>query len=136
VSTGTIGLIADSKLRQTAISLFNDPLLETITQEGQGSDLRKVFRETAPADVQHALLKNCGDTYIEAGNYSGIKQSIDYPCALGLPAERMTLAAEMLRGHPGLLPGLQLRFADVETGLMDLETNNVTVLRNLREIAK
>ncbi len=37
---------------------------------------------------------------------------------------------------PLLLPALKLRFADVETAITDLETNNTVVLRNLRDIAR
>ena len=136
VSTGAIGLIADAKLRQTAISVFTNPLFDVISQEGKDSGLRKVFRETAPADIQHALLKKCGDSYVEPGNFAGIAGSLDYECSLGVSAASIEAAALALRTHPALLPALKLRFADVETAITDLETNNTTVLSNLREIAQ
>jgi ribosomal protein S10 len=136
VSTGAIGLIADAKLRQTAISVFTNPLFDVISQEGKDSGLRKVFRETAPADIQHALLKRCGDTYVEPGDFVHIAGSLDYECSLGLASASIEAAATALKTHPALLPALKLRFADVETAITDLETNNTVVLRNLRDIAR
>ncbi len=136
VSTGTIGLIADTKLRQTAISVFTNPLFDVISQEGKDSGLRKIFRETAPADIQRALIKRCGDTYVEPGDFTQIAESLDYECSLGLAAASIEAAAMALRTNPALLPSLKLRFADVETAITDLETNNIVVLRNLRGIAR
>ena len=136
VSTGAIGLIAETKLRQTAISVFTNPLFDVISQEGKDSALRKIFRETASAGSQHALLKKCGDTYIEPGNFAGIAGSLDYECSLGVSAASIEADARALKTHPELLPALKLRFADVETAITDLATNNTTVLSNLREIAQ
>ncbi len=107
-----------------------------ISQEGKDSDLRKVFRETASADVQHALLKKCGDAYVEPGDFARIAGSLDYECSLGLAAASIEAAATALKTHPALLSALKLRFADVETAITDLETNNTVVLRNLRDIAR
>ncbi|HMM68793.1 MAG TPA: DUF6090 family protein, partial [Dokdonella sp.] len=45
VSTGTISLIADQQLRETAISIFTTPLLDQITQRGMESAYRTLFRE-------------------------------------------------------------------------------------------
>jgi hypothetical protein len=134
VSTGAIGLIADPKLRQTAISVFTNPLFDVISQEGKDSGLRKVFRETASAEMQHALLKKCGDAYVEPGDFARIVGSLDYACSVDLPAASIEPTATALRAHPALLPALKLRFADVETAITDLETNNTAVLHNLREL--
>lgn len=136
VSTGAISLIADTKLRQTAISVFTNPLLDVISQEGKDSAVRKVFRETVSADVQHALLNRCGDSFVEPGNFAGIVHSLDYACSLDVPAASVEAAARELRSHPALLPALKLRFADVETAITDLGTNNVIMLNNLRDIAQ
>lgn len=136
ISTGAIGLIADPNLRQTAVSVFTNPLFDVISQEGKDSDLRKIFRQTAPARVQHALLKNCGDAPVEPGDYTQIAGSLDYPCTLELSPGEVAVAASALKGAAELAPALQLRFADVETAITDLQTNNLTMLQNLRAIAK
>jgi hypothetical protein len=57
-------------------------------------------------------------------------------CPLGLPAAEIEAAAVALKTHPAMLRAMKLRFADVETAIKDLETNNTVVLRNLRDIAR
>jgi hypothetical protein len=86
--------------------------------------------------VQHALLRKCGDAYVEPGDFTRIAGSLDYECSLGLAAARIEAAAMALKTHPALLPALKLRFADVETAITYVETNNTVVLHNLRDIAR
>lgn len=136
ISTGAIGLITDTNLRQTAVSVFTNPLFNVITQEGKESNLRKIFRETTPAGIQHALLKNYGDAIVEPFDLTHIAGSLDYPCTLDLPPGRLAAAASKLKGNAALVPALQLRFADVETAITDLQINNLTMLQNLRAIVK
>jgi hypothetical protein len=57
-------------------------------------------------------------------------------CSPGLPAAEIEAAAAALKTHPAMLRAMKLRFADVETAITDLETNNTVVLRNLRDIAR
>jgi hypothetical protein len=135
VATGDIGLIADRRLRETALTFYADPTIDATTDEGKNSEYRKAFRRAAPADVQRALLKNCGDLVIEPGDYAKIVGSINYACALDLPAETIAAAAERLRADPALLPALQLRFADLETAILNLQQGSPGLLGNLRAIA-
>ena len=134
VSTGTIGLIADPRLREMALITYVDPLVRSIAEEGTRSEYRLLFRRSVSADVQHALLRNCGDRDAPLLDYAGIVGSIDYPCALDLPAEKVTEAAAALRGRDQLVPSLQLRFADIETALSNL-TADPGYLQALGEVA-
>ena len=134
-STGMISLIADQKMRQTAIMVYASPLLEQTLNEGKLSQYRELFRKTVSAQVQQALLKQCGDRYVPPLDYAGIVKSLDYPCTLGLPAEKVRVAADALRSQATLIPTLQLRFADVETALVNLQVYSTTLRQNLREIA-
>ncbi|MEQ9315075.1 MAG: hypothetical protein RLN72_04430 [Henriciella sp.] len=135
ISTGEIGLIADGRLRTTAISLFTTDLFDVIAVEGRGAPIREIFRRQTPANVQQALLANCGDRFEPAGDYEAIRGSLAYPCEIGLPPDDLAEAAASLRADPGLVEALRLRFADLETAITDLEHVNQTVLTNLREIA-
>lgn len=135
VSTGAIGLIADQKLRETAILVFTTPLFDLISDEATQSEYRELFRTMVPATAQRALLRNCGDRFAAPGDYVAIVGSLDYDCALDLPAETIRAAAAALRNNERAIPALQLRFADIETALVDLGPNNVAVLQNLRDIA-
>jgi hypothetical protein len=134
VSTGTISLIADQQLRETAISIFTTPLLDQITQRGMESAYRTLFRENVPAEIQEALLARCGDHYATVLDYASIVGAIDYPCTLGLPAEKVRAAANALKALPRLVPALQIRFADTQSALTDLQQANAVVLNSLRAI--
>ncbi len=123
ISTGTIGLIADQRLRSTAITIFNNTEMETAREGTVSSDYRKEFRRTTPARVQHALLQRCGDRLVTPGDYKLIVGSLDYPCTTGLPSSQVGAAAAALRANPALLPGLQQRFADLETADRNLRNN-------------
>jgi hypothetical protein len=135
VSTGTIGLIADQKLRETAIIVFTSPLFEEITVDGQESEYRELFRRAVSKDVQHELQAKCGDRYVELLDYAGIVKSLDYPCKLDLPAAKISAAAAALRANADFVPSLQLRFADVETAIGNLRDYNPVLYANLLEIA-
>ena len=120
VSTGTIGLIADPQLREIALITYVDNPVPGIANAAERSEYRALFRRSVSADVQHALLENCGDRDAPVLEYAGIVGSIDYACSLDVPAERVSRAAAALRKQDQLVPALQLRFADIETALANL----------------
>ena len=134
VSTGAIGLITDQKLRQTAIGVYSTTLMDQTMEESKQSEYRQIFRKALSAQVQQALMEKCGDRIIVPLDYAGIVDSLDYPCTLDLPAERIKSAAQALRSREGLLASMQLRFADLGTVLVNLQQYNVALLRDLREI--
>lgn len=135
ISTGEIGLIGDETLRTTAINLFTTDLLDVIAQEGREAPLRTIFRRKVPADVQAALLRECGDRFVPVGDYEAIRSSLAYPCELGLTGEAIASAAQLLKADDTLTEALQVRFADVETAIADLEQVNAVMVENLRDIA-
>jgi len=135
ISTGTIGLIRDQTLRDTAMRVYNMPTIDNTVREGMQSRYREAFRMSVPNDVQRALAKQCGDHYIETGDYAAIPGSLDYPCTTGLPEQAIGEAARALRSNPNLLPALRLRIADIETRIVDLTNNNRSILDNLHAVA-
>ena len=132
VSTGTIGLIADQALRETAGNVFAAPWLDQIAEQTRNSEYRKLFRESVPADVQEALLARCGDGFGTLLDYATINGSIDYPCTLELPVEKMHAAADALKAQPRFVPALRIRFADNQTALTDLKSANGDTLKTFR----
>ncbi len=135
VATGDIGLIADRRLRETALTFYGDPTIDIVTNEARTSEYRRVFRRATPADVQRALLDDCGDRIIQPGDFEGIVGSINYECELDLPAAKIATAAARLRADPVLVSALQLRFADLETAILNLEQGTPGLLENLRAIS-
>jgi hypothetical protein len=135
ISTGTIGLIREQKLRDTAMRLYNSPVIDNTVREGMQSPYREAFRMGVPTEAQRTLAKTCGDHYTEVGDYAGIKGVLDYPCSSGLSEKDIEQAAKALRSIPNLVPLLRLRVADIETRLVDLTNNNRSIMDNLRAIA-
>ncbi len=136
ISMGEIGLIADETLRTTAIALFTTTLLDVIALEGRHTPIRELFRRKVPANIQAAALRQCGDRFVPIGDYNGIKGSLSYPCELGLPPDDFSRVADLLRAEETLIEALQIRFADVETAITDLETVNAPMVETLRDIAR
>lgn len=58
-----------------------------------------------------------------------------YPCTLGLPAVKVRTAANALKALPRFVPALQVRFADTQSSLTDLQQANRTVLKSLRSMS-
>jgi Family of unknown function (DUF6090) len=135
ISTGSIDLISDQTLRNTAVEIYTSTLFDEISRDGQKSEYREVFRRAVSKDVQRALLKQCGDRFMEPLDYVLIIKSLDYACTLDVPAEKISAAAASLRAKTELVPALQFRFADVETALADLDFYNPKLNKNLRKIA-
>ena len=133
VSTGTIGLITNQKMRDTAMMVYATTLIDQTLEEGKQSEYRLIFRRTLPAQVQQALLERCGDKVITLLDYAGIVHSLDYPCTLDLPEETIRAAAQALRTRDGLVPALRLRYADTGTVLFNLLESNSALVDNLRE---
>ena len=136
LSTGTIGLIHDPLLRDTAIRLYNITTFDNMTREGSQSRYREAFRMSLPNDVQRALGRNCGDHVIRPGDYAAMRGNLDYPCRTGLSALQIAASAKALRSNPDIVPFLRLRIADIETRMFDLTGNNRELMENLGAIAK
>jgi hypothetical protein len=134
VSTGTIGLITDQGLRQTAIGIYSTTIIDQTMDESRQSEYRLLFRRTLSARVQQALLDRCGDRIVPPLDYAAMLRSLDYPCTLGLPAQETEAAARALRARPGFEEALRLRFADVGTVLANLQNYNVALLKDLRAL--
>ena len=136
ISTGNISLIRDQILRDTAMRLYNVATIENLALEGLHSRYREAFRMSLPNEVQGALSKNCGDRYIQAGDFSRIHGILDYPCSTGLSAQVIAESARALRANPELVPLLRLRIADIDTRLGDLIVNNRQILQGLQTVVK
>jgi hypothetical protein len=135
-STGTIGLIRDQTLRDTAMRLYNIAIFDNLVREGMQSRYREVFRMSLSNDVQRALGKRCGDRYIRPGDYAAIRGDLDYACSTGLSTQDIAESVKALRSNPNLVPFLRLRIADLESRLVDLTSNNRDIMQNLRAIAQ
>ena len=136
ISTGTIGLIRDGVLRDTAIRVYNMRTFDSLVQEGLRSRYREAFRMSIPNAVQRAVTRDCGDKFVAPGDFSRIAGTLDYPCRLDLPADVIAAAAATLRSSPEMRSFLRLRIADLETRIVDLRLNNKAVMDSLRAIAK
>jgi hypothetical protein len=136
ISTGSIGMIRDQKLRETAMALYSSTAMEDLAHEGRDSRYREAFRMSIPSDVHRALGRQCGDLVIEVGDFSAINGVLDHPCSTGLPGQAIQEAVKALRSNPAIVGTLRLRVADLETRLNDLTSNNRVLWENLKAIAR
>ena len=136
ISIGAINLIRDQSLRQLAIDLYGTRAFEEKrNDEERNNAYRQLFRMVMPIEIQHTLLRTCGDKLYVVLDYASIKNMLDYPCSTNLSEQEMASAANTLRTHPDMLPYLRLRMADIETRLTDTDPTGDPWLAQLREIA-
>ncbi len=131
-STGSLGLIADQALRDTAVLYFRFDAIDRTFEEGGGSAFRRLFRGSLPIRVQDALSERCGDRIEYLHGLGQQRLDLGYACETGLSAPDIAAAAEVLRTHPELLPALRLRAINLRTSIEDLTTYAVDLERALR----
>jgi Family of unknown function (DUF6090) len=136
ISTGNIGLIKDQRLRLTAMRIYNVPTMDSFAQEGVQSRYREAFRMGIDNDVQLALAKQCGDRYVQRGDYQAILNTIDYPCKLNIPQSEIDEAVQILRSNPQYVAFLRVRIADIGTRLFDMTVNNQDILVGLEAVTE
>ena len=85
-STGEIGLIRDTALRELAMRTYTAEVFNDVVDKGRSSEIRIAFRKAIPRDVQTILNERCGDHLVAIGDYAGIEQVLEYPCTTTLPA--------------------------------------------------
>jgi hypothetical protein len=135
-STGSMGLIRDAELRNTAVRLYTTPVFAQLEQESQASAYRAQFRMSLTNDVQDALGRNCGDRFVERGDFEGISDILGYPCTAGLEDDAIAGAAAIIRSDETLLRHLRRRVSDLKTRIGDLTTGNSDILEGLRAVAR
>ncbi|HVV97498.1 MAG TPA: hypothetical protein VHC92_10210 [Rhodanobacteraceae bacterium] len=135
-STGEIGLIRDSALRDLAMGIYTIPIFDRILEEGETNPYRKAFRMTIPYEVQQIVTATCGDRVVAPGDYKGIANSLDYPCSPKLAPEVVATSAEALRDDPEFLRLLRLRIADLGTNQDNLKIYYPEVRNGLKALAR
>jgi hypothetical protein len=135
-STGEIGLIRESALRDLAMRVYTSPMFQEIDQEGRNSRFRLWFRQHIDHGLQRQLSVDCGDREVQVGRYEGIPDSLDYACDPGIDPAQVSVAVASLRGDPAALQRLRLRLADVETALSNLRVFNRTLRTGLASLAR
>lgn len=135
-STGQIGPIRDSDLRQLAMSVYTQPWLGQIGHPGLPREYRTAFRMALPYQVQQTLAQTCGDHTVRIGDYEAIEHALEYPCSTGLEPAVIAASADVLRKDPKIIALLQLRIADLATDVANLTTSWAHDMRDpLRRLA-
>jgi hypothetical protein len=129
-STGEISLVRDAALRELAMRVYTEPMMDDIVHSAQAAEYRKAFRMALPYEVQQTLADKCGDHIVPVGNYDAIAKVLDYPCSTGLAPATIAASDEILKKDPRLLSLLRLRIADIKT---DLGNMTVYYAHDIRE---
>jgi hypothetical protein len=135
-STGTIGLIRDSFLREVSANIYTAAFIDRISGEGINAPYRIAFRKLIPVGVQEALAKDCGDRYVPIGDHSAIRDQLDYACKATLTPEQIELAANQLRTDPEILPLLRLQAVNLRTQIGLFNFANRDMMNSLHAIAE
>ena len=138
-SSGRIGLIRDTNIRETAMLVYNFPVYQAMIDGFSSSPYRQAFRMHIPSVVQNALTENCGDKFAARQDYQAIINSLDYPCKLDLPAKDISDAANILRGDPKFAALLRLQLARLKSTTILLTDFNPRIrdgLKSIQEQAK
>lgn len=116
--------------------IYNVPTMDSFAQEGVQSRYREAFRMSIDNAVQRALAKQCGDRYVQRGDYQAILNVIDYPCKLDLPQNEIDDAVKSLRSNPQLVAFLRVRIADIGTRMFDMTVNNADIVEGLKAVTE
>jgi len=135
-STGSISLIKDPVLRDTAMLVYDSPAVERTLADGSNSLYRIAFRKSLPVDTQVALGTHCGDPFLETGDYEIIGKQLNYACETGLSPAQIEESAQALRNAPEIIPLLRLRVMDVGSQLSNLTFSNRGFMESLHAIAR
>ena len=122
LSAGELELVADPKLRNTAVRYYGNSTMtmELILHDMRDSDYRRLFSRLVDPDIQLSLNKDCGDrTYASPGGISGLL-TINYDCKLDVDDATVSKAVNALRGEPGLLPALRRQIVVYNTEIYNL----------------
>lgn len=133
-STGSLGLIADQRLRDTASAFFGFQAFDKAFDDGADSPFRRLFRGILPVAVQDALSEHCGDRIVYLGGVGRTRLELDHACETGLTGPQIAAAADALRAHPEVLPTLRLRAMNLRTTIVDLTDVSVDLDEALRAV--
>lgn len=122
VASGSLALIEDVALRETAIGIYNTPVFSLLETEGAASRYRERFRMAIDPRLHENLLRNCGDVEYDNGGDAVALVRLGYACALDASTDDIADAVAALRQDTELFPALRLRNAQVSGRIIDLET--------------
>ena len=127
VASGSMALVSDPALLETAMGIYNTPIFEMMLNEGQSAKYRELFRMTIDADLHDRLGRSCGDREYEIdGGVKGLL-TLDYECDLDASDEEIEAAVAALRADPEILRTLRLRNAQNSGWISDLELTTETL---------
>lgn len=127
VASGSMALVSDPALLETAMGIYNTPIFDMMLREGQSARYRELFRMTIDADLHDRLGRTCGDREYEVdGGVQGLL-TLDYECDLDASAEEIEAAVAALRADPEILRTLRLRNAQNSGWISDLELTTATL---------
>lgn len=113
VSTGSLGLIPTEVREAGLVDYYRYDNSLAMREAVRVSPYRLRVRSLLPHKVQTAIRANCSDIFSETYERIGFKQG----CELGLPADDIELAAQLLHSDSGLLGDLRLHFSTLHAQL-------------------
>lgn len=93
------------------------------------------FRKSISVAIQDSISQQCGDRFVEIGDFTGIKNQLKYPCKTKLSPAQIEQAVQVLKGSPAILEDLRLRAMNVRTHYFNLIYGNQDILEALQQVS-
>ncbi len=107
VSTGSLGLIPAPAREAGIVEYFAFDNSLSMREAVRSSPYRSRVRSILPHDVQFSIRATCSDVFNDTFQIIGFNEN----CDLGLSADRIEYAAEILKSDVSLLNDLRLHFS-------------------------
>lgn len=120
VASGSLALIADQALLETALGYYNTELFDLTIQEVQNARFRELLRMTVEPDLHAALGRDCGDREYKGDTAAGLL-TLGYACDLDFSEGEIETAVLALRADPEIIRTLRLRNAQTSGRITDID---------------
>lgn len=130
VSTGSLNLLRDRSLSDTAVSFYQLDARERISDHVRGSAYRENVRRLMPYRVQEAIRGECGDVLDE----NGYTLRLSTGCTLSLSETDIAATVAALRAHPQFEDDLRLLLSFFNSALIDVAQGHDFLLRGTEKL--
>lgn len=131
LATGNLYLLEDDNLRNTALFLYGSQNRERLSNYVLESAYRENVRQTMPYDVQEAIRSQCGDVIDPV---TGFTSGIPADCRIDFPAERIGVAASLLRQDPDVRGDLAYFLSSLGYFISDVDAARDQAVRRLEGV--
>jgi len=130
ISTGRLGLLPQEAREAGVIEYFRYDNSLAMRDAVRDSPYRHRVRKSIPYDIQVAIRAKCSDLYNERSEIIGF----DDNCDLGIPLDRLKVAADAVYLDKEMLPELRLHFSILNATMPNFRGEVVNLEATIRAL--